>query len=69
MATETATRPEDRIALPGSPDQITAEWLTSYGTRLGQGVQAFAIWSRLSPEGLVSAYIRAVEQSRAAVRS
>lgn len=29
----------------------TAEYLSGYGTTLGQGVQAFAIWNKLSPEG------------------
>lgn len=29
----------------------TAEYLSGYGTTLGQGVQAFAIWNRLTPEG------------------
>lgn len=41
-----------------------AEWLTEYGTRLGQGVQAFAIWARMSPDGYVRAYKRAVKGAR-----
>lgn len=40
-----------------------AEWLTEYGTRLGQGVQAFAIWSRLTPDGYVRAYKRATMEA------
>lgn len=40
-----------------------AEWLTEYGTKLGQGVQAFAIWNRLTPEGYVQAYTKAVKKS------
>lgn len=43
-----------------------AEWLTEFGTRLGQGVQAFAIWARLTPAGYVRAYRRAIEKSRTA---
>lgn len=31
----------------------TAEYLSEVGTTLGQGVQAFAIWNRLSPEGIL----------------
>lgn len=44
----------------------TAEWLTEYGTRLGQGVQAFAAWTRLSPEGYVAMYAKAVRKAQAA---
>lgn len=31
----------------------TAEYLSELGTTLGQGVQAFAIWNKLSPEGIM----------------
>jgi hypothetical protein len=40
-----------------------AEWLTEYGTRLGQGVQAFAIWGRMTPEGYVAMYKRAIKRA------
>jgi hypothetical protein len=40
-----------------------AEWTSDYGTRLGQGVQAFALWSHLSPEGFVRTYRRAVDRA------
>lgn len=45
-----------------------AEWLTEYGTKLGQGVQAFAIWSRLTPDGYVRAYVKAVSESNRKAR-
>ncbi len=45
-----------------------AEWLTDYGTRLGQGVQAFAIWNRLTPDGMVRAYVRTVQKAQERVR-
>lgn len=41
-----------------------AEWLTAYGTRLGQGVQAFAIWNKLTPDGMVRTYIRTVQKAQ-----
>lgn len=41
----------------------TAEYLSGYGTTLGQGVQAFAIWNKLSPEG------RLLEATRMAKKS
>lgn len=41
----------------------TAEFLSGYGTTLGQGVQAFAIWNKLSPEG------RLLEAQRIAQKS
>lgn len=45
-----------------------AEWLTEYGTRLGQGVQAFAIWNKLTPDGMVRTYIRTVQKAQQRVR-
>lgn len=45
-----------------------AEWLTDYGTRLGQGVQSFAIWHRLTPEGMVRAYIKTVQKAAKRVK-
>lgn len=43
----------------------TAEYLGELGTRLGQGVQSFAIWSRLTPEGMLVSAQRAVSKGRA----
>lgn len=44
-----------------------AEWQMEYGTRLGQGVQSFAMWSRLTPEGKLRTYVKAVEKARTRV--
>jgi hypothetical protein len=41
-----------------------AEWQMEFGTRLGRGVQAFAMWSRLTPEGKLRTYKRAVDKAR-----
>jgi hypothetical protein len=41
-----------------------AEWQMDYGTRLGQGVQSFAMWARLTPEGKLLTYKRAVNKAR-----
>jgi hypothetical protein len=41
-----------------------AEWQMDYGTRLGQGVQSFAMWSHLTPEGMLLTYKRAVNKAR-----
>lgn len=40
-----------------------AEWQMEFGTRLGQGVQAFAMWNRLSPEGKLAAFKRTEKRS------
>lgn len=42
----------------------TAEYLGELGTRLGQGVQSFAIWSRLTPEGMLVQAKRIVSKAR-----
>lgn len=42
----------------------TAEYLGELGTTLGQGVQAFAIWNRLTPEGILLEYKRIVQKAR-----
>jgi RNA polymerase sigma factor (sigma-70 family) len=47
----------------------TAEYLSELGTKLGQGVQAFAIWSRLTPEGILLAAKRTVKKSREKIES
>lgn len=44
-----------------------AEWQMEYGTRLGQGVQSFAMWSRLTPEGKLRTYVKAVDKARVRV--
>jgi len=41
-----------------------AEWQMEYGTKLGQGVQSFAMWSRLTPEGKLRTFVRAVDKAR-----
>lgn len=53
---------KSELALDKAVD--VAEWLTEYGTRLGQGVQAFAIWNHLTPDGYVRAYVKAVADAR-----
>lgn len=45
-----------------------AEWQMDFGTRLGQGVQSFAMWARLTPEGKLLGYRRSVEQARKRLR-
>jgi len=47
-------------------DQATdlAEWQMDYGTRLGQGVQSFAMWAKLTPQGKLLSYKRAVDKAR-----
>lgn len=47
-------------------DQATeaSEWAMDYGTRLGQGVQAFAMWKRLLPEGKLLSFKRVVEKAQ-----
>lgn len=42
-----------------------AEWQMDYGTRLGQGVQSFAMWARLTPDGKLLTFKRAVDKARA----
>jgi hypothetical protein len=39
-----------------------AEFLTKYGTELGQGVQAFAIWSKLNPQTLIDKITKDIEK-------
>lgn len=41
-----------------------AEWAQDFGTRLGQGVQAFAMWSRLTPEGKLRTFKKLVDKKR-----
>lgn len=41
-----------------------AEWGAELGTRLGQGVQAFRMWSALTPEGKLLAVTRMVRKTR-----
>lgn len=42
----------------------TSEWLSRFGTELGQGVQAFSMWGRLTPEGKLLSVERSVRKSR-----
>lgn len=41
-----------------------SEELAKYGTELGQGVQAFAMWSKLSPEGILMYYRKEGKRAR-----
>ncbi len=41
-----------------------AEWQMEYGTRLGQGVQSFAMWSRLTPEGQLRIFQKAIDRAK-----
>src|SRR6185369_4974628 len=40
-----------------------AEWQMEYGTRLGQGVQSFAMWSRLTADGQLRIFQKAIERA------
>lgn len=51
-----------KFALAQATDM--AEWAMDYGTRLGQGVQSFAMWARLLPEGKLLAFKRGVEKAQ-----
>lgn len=42
-----------------------AEYVSEFGTKLGQGVQSFTIWSRLTPEGMLMAAQRGAKKARA----
>src|SRR6478736_2339585 len=44
---------EDAAELNSLASDVAME-ISSYGTRLGQGIQAFAIWNKLTPEGLIA---------------
>lgn len=41
-----------------------AEWQQEYGTRLGQGVQSFAMWQRITPEGKLLSLKRQIQRVR-----
>lgn len=62
-----ATKAGDTKAAEGFLTQAadTAEYLSELGTKLGQGVQSFAIWSRLTPEGMLMAAKRTIRKARA----
>lgn len=52
----------------GAPETLNkavdvAEYLSELGTKLGQGVQSFAVWSRLTPEGMLMSAKRAAKRS------
>lgn len=53
---------EAEVALRKATD--LAEWQMEYGTRLGQGVQSFAMYSRLTPEGKLLSYQKSVRKAR-----
>lgn len=56
-----AKSPEADFVLDQATD--VSEFLMEYGARLGQGVQAFATWARLTPEGKLLTYKRAVDKA------
>lgn len=60
-----ATAAGDAPRAKGFLDQAvdTAEYLGEFGTRLGQGVQSFAIWSRLTPEGMLESAKRSATRA------
>lgn len=60
-----ATAAKDATRADGFLNQAvdTAEYLSEYGTRLGQGVQSFAIWSRLTPEGMLESAKRSAKKA------
>lgn len=60
-----ATAAGDATRAKGFLDQAvdTAEYLGEFGTRLGQGVQTFAIWSRLTPEGMLESAKRSAKRA------
>lgn len=60
-----ATAAGDVTRAKGFLDQAvdTAEYLGEFGTRLGQGVQSFAIWSRLTPEGMLESAKRSAKRA------
>lgn len=68
---EEAVKAGDTKAAEGFINQAvdTAEYLSELGTKLGQGVQAFAIWSRLTPEGMLMAARRGVKKAVAKVET
>lgn len=41
-----------------------AEWLMDYGTRLGQGVQSFAMWMRLSADGKLASLKKGIRKAK-----
>jgi hypothetical protein len=42
--------------------------LSAYGTSLGQGIQAFSLWSKLSAEGMIKAHNNKLESLKADLR-
>lgn len=66
-----ATKAGDTKAAEGFLGQAvdTAEYLSELGTKLGQGVQSFAIWSRLTPEGMLMAAERQIKKVRTRIKT
>ncbi len=44
----------------------TAEWIESKGTKLGQAVRVFGMWTRMSAEGVLRTFERKVNEAREA---
>lgn len=60
-------KPENKKAILDKAVDV-AEGLAKYGTELGQGVQAFAMWSKLSPEGILMYYHKVKKKADATKR-
>lgn len=57
------TNPQEAQAVLNRAADL-AEWQMDFGTRLGQGVQSFAMWMRLTPEGKLLGVKKAVKKAR-----
>lgn len=57
------TNPEEASRVLDKVSNL-AEWASDYGTRLGQGVQSFAMWMRLTPEGKLRTFQKMVRKKR-----
>lgn len=55
-------RVEDAAELNSLASDVAME-ISSFGTRLGQGIQAFSIWNRLTPEGLLATAEKTARQN------
>lgn len=57
------TNPKEAQAVLNRSADLS-EWQMDFGTRLGQGVNSFAMWAKLSPEGKLQIIKKAVRKSR-----
>lgn len=65
-AHQTLTAAGDHVRADRVLDQAVdlAGWAEEFGTRLGQGVQSFAMWQRLTPEGQLRGVQKKVNEAR-----